>query len=124
MDYQSISLNVNKRKGANLIEAMDQIEAIVTDMTALICPLPWKSTTSTTLPPQVIEQNMGLQGNMATAMVLVLIVVNRYRRNPLRFPGNPGSPIFIFLRFHHHFRTGLHLQLHGHLSACCWAWVC
>lgn len=72
--YQSISLNVNKRKGANLIEAMDQIEAIVEDMRPFLPPAVEIGYLNNTAP-QVIEQNMGLQGNMATAMVLVLVVV-------------------------------------------------
>jgi len=72
--YQSISLNVNKRKGANLIEAMDQIEAIVEDMSPSLPPAVEIDYLNNTAP-QVIDQNMGLQGNMATAMVLVLIVV-------------------------------------------------
>ena len=72
--YQSISLNVNKRKGANLIEAMDQIDVIVGDLRPSLPPAVEIDYLNNTAP-QVIEQNMGLQGNMATAMVLVLIVV-------------------------------------------------
>ncbi|MBT8146015.1 MAG: efflux RND transporter permease subunit, partial [Gammaproteobacteria bacterium] len=72
--YQSISLNINKRKGANLIEAMDQIEAIVDNIKPTLPPAVEIDYLNNTAP-QVIEQNMGLQGNMATAMVLVLIVV-------------------------------------------------
>jgi multidrug efflux pump len=72
--YQSISLNVNKRKGANLIQAMEGIETIVEAMRPSLPPAVQIDYLNNTAP-QVIEQNMGLQGNMATAMVLVLVVV-------------------------------------------------
>ncbi len=72
--YQSISLNINKRKGANLIEAMDGIDAFVERIRPTLPPAVQIDYLNNTAP-QVIEQNMGLQGNMATAMVLVLIVV-------------------------------------------------
>ncbi len=72
--YQSVSLNINKRKGANLLEAMDGIDAIVEALRPTLPPAVEIGYLNNTVP-QVIEQNMGLQGNMATAMVLVLIVV-------------------------------------------------
>ena len=71
---QTISLNVMKRKGANLVRAMEEIDSIV-------------ESARTSLPPAVslfyinnsvpiaLEQNAGLTGNMATAMILVLVVV-------------------------------------------------
>ncbi|MCH8264186.1 MAG: efflux RND transporter permease subunit [Proteobacteria bacterium] len=71
---QSISLNVMKRKGANLIEAMEEIDALVEAMRPSLPPAISLSYVNNTAP-MVLEQNMGLQGNMATAMVLVLIVV-------------------------------------------------
>lgn len=71
---QSISINVQKRKGANLIAAMDGIDAIVREMRTNIPPAVHISYLNNTIP-MVIEQNMGLQGNMATAMFLVLLVV-------------------------------------------------
>ena len=71
---QSISLNVMKRKGANLIEAMEEIDALVEEMRPSLPPAISLSYVNNTAP-MVLEQNMGLQGNMATAMVLVLIVV-------------------------------------------------
>lgn len=70
----SISLNVMKRKGANLVETMAQVDEIVTQMRPNLPPAVSISYINNTAP-LVIEQNMGLQGNMATAMVLVLIVV-------------------------------------------------
>lgn len=70
----SISLNVNKRKGANLVEAMEQIDQVVTAMRPSLPPAVTLSYINNTAP-LVVEQNLGLQGNMATAMVLVLIVV-------------------------------------------------
>ena len=70
----SISLNVNKRKGANLIEAMNKIDAIVQEMRPTLPPALSISYINNTAP-MVIEQNMGLQGNLATAVVLVLVVV-------------------------------------------------
>ncbi len=70
----SISLNVMKRKGANLIQAMEQIDEVVQAMAPTLPPAVSISYINNTAP-LVIEQNMGLQGNMATAMVLVLIVV-------------------------------------------------
>jgi len=70
----SISINVQKRKGANLIEAMDQIDLIVKNMRPSLPPAVQISYLNNTAP-MVIEQNMGLQGNMATAMFLVLVVV-------------------------------------------------
>ena len=71
---RSISINVEKRKGANLIEAMDKIDQIVE---ALLPTLPPAVTIAymNNSAPMVIEQNLGLQGNMVTSMVLVLIVV-------------------------------------------------
>ena len=71
---QSISLNVMKRKGANLIEAMEEIDALVEAMRPSLPPAISLFYVNNTAP-MVLEQNMGLQGNMATAMVLVLIVV-------------------------------------------------
>ncbi|MDB2444335.1 efflux RND transporter permease subunit [Gammaproteobacteria bacterium] len=71
---QAIALNVNKRKGANLIEVMEQIESVVESARPSLPPLVEISYLNNTAP-LVLEQNMGLQGNMATAMVLVLIVV-------------------------------------------------
>jgi len=70
----SISLNVMKRKGANLVEAMEGIDAIVAAVRPSLPPAVTLSYINNTAP-LVIEQNMGLTGNMATAMVLVLIVV-------------------------------------------------
>lgn len=71
---RSISLDVQKRKGANLIQAMDKIDLLVQDMRSRIPPNVEISYLNNTIP-LVIEQNSGLQGNMATAMVLVLVVV-------------------------------------------------
>ncbi len=70
----SISLNVQKRKGANLVEAMQQIDAVVQEIRPSLPPAVTLSYINNTAP-LVIEQNLGLQGNMATAMILVLIVV-------------------------------------------------
>ncbi|MGI9250680.1 MAG: efflux RND transporter permease subunit [Pseudohongiellaceae bacterium] len=71
---QSISLNVMKRKGSNLVQAMEQIDAVVQRLRPTLPPAVSISYINNTAP-LVIEQNLGLQGNMATAMVLVLIVV-------------------------------------------------
>jgi multidrug efflux pump len=71
---RAISLDVQKRKGANLIQAMDKIDVLVRDMRSRIPSAVDISYQNNTIP-LVIEQNSGLQGNMATAMVLVLIVV-------------------------------------------------
>ncbi|MBL4821665.1 MAG: efflux RND transporter permease subunit [Gammaproteobacteria bacterium] len=70
----SISLNISKRTGENLIEAMDKIELIVEEMIPSLPPAVTISfmNNSATI---ALEQTMGLQGNMATAMVLVFIVV-------------------------------------------------
>ncbi len=70
----SISLNVQKRKGANLVETMEQVDAVVQEIRPNLPPAVTLSYINNTAP-LVIEQNLGLQGNMATAMVLVLIVV-------------------------------------------------
>ena len=70
----SISLNVMKRKGANLIEAMAAIDQVVEEIRPQVPPAVTISYINNTAP-LVLEQNMGLQGNMATAMALVLIVV-------------------------------------------------
>jgi multidrug efflux pump len=70
----SISLNVQKRKGANLVETMEQIDAIVQQIRPSLPPAVTLSYINNTAP-LVLEQNLGLQGNMATAMILVLIVV-------------------------------------------------
>jgi multidrug efflux pump len=71
---RSISLDVQKRKGANLVEAMDKIDLIVQDIRTRIPPAVEITYLNNTIP-LVIEQNSGLQGNMATAMALVLVVV-------------------------------------------------
>ena len=71
---QSISLNVMKRKGANLVEAMAAIDEVVAEIRPQLPPAVTVDYINNTAP-MVIEQNMGLQGNMATAMALVLIVV-------------------------------------------------
>ncbi|GAB5501236.1 MAG: efflux RND transporter permease subunit [Pseudohongiellaceae bacterium] len=70
----AISLNIMKRKGANLVETMEQVDQVVSAMRPGLPPAVNVSYINNTAP-LVIEQNMGLQGNMATAMVLVLIVV-------------------------------------------------
>lgn len=70
----SISLNVNKRKGENLIEAMADIDAIVQRLRPTLPPAV-KITYINNTVPLVIEQNMSLQGNLATAVILVLVVV-------------------------------------------------
>ena len=70
----SISLNVMKRKGANLVQAMEQIDGVVQAMIPSFPPAVSISYINNTAPI-VVEQNMGLQGNMATAMILVLLVV-------------------------------------------------
>lgn len=70
----SISLNVQKRKGANLVQTMEQIDAVVQDIRPSLPPAVTLSYINNTAP-LVLEQNLGLQGNMATAMILVLIVV-------------------------------------------------
>lgn len=71
---QTISLNVQKRQDASLIEAMDNIDALVSDMRRDLPPALEIQYLNNTVP-MVIEQNSELQGNMATAMLLVLIVV-------------------------------------------------
>lgn len=71
---RSISINVQKRKGANLIEAMGKIDQIVKTMLPTLPPAVTISYMNNTAPI-VVEQNLGLQGNMVTSMVLVLIVV-------------------------------------------------
>jgi len=71
---QSISLNVMKRKGSNLVEAMEAIDEVVEEIRPQLPPAVTVAYINNTAP-LVIEQNMGLQGNMATAMALVLIVV-------------------------------------------------
>jgi len=71
---QSISLNVMKRKGANLVEAMEEIDLLVEEMRPSLPPSVKLAYINNSVPV-VLEQNLGLQGNMATAMVLVLIVV-------------------------------------------------
>ena len=70
----AISLNVMKRKGTSVTEAMEQIDIVVQELRPSLPPAVSLSYINNTAP-LVIEQNMGLQGNMATAMVLVLIVV-------------------------------------------------
>ena len=70
----SISLNVMKRKGTSVTEAMEQVDIVVQELRPSLPPAVTLSYINNTAP-LVIEQNMGLQGNMATAMVLVLIVV-------------------------------------------------
>ncbi|MEX2130457.1 MAG: efflux RND transporter permease subunit, partial [Pseudohongiellaceae bacterium] len=70
----AISLNINKRKGSNLIEAMQQIDGIVQSMRPTLPPAVTIAYLNNTAP-MVEDQTMGLQGNMATAMVLVLVVV-------------------------------------------------
>lgn len=71
---QAISLDVQKRKGANLIAAMDEIDVLVREARATLPPAVEISYLNNTIP-LVIEQVSGLQGNMATAMFLVLLVV-------------------------------------------------
>ncbi len=71
---RSISIDVQKRKGANLIEAMDKIDVIVEEMLPTLPPAVTIAYLNNTAPI-VIEQNLGLQGNMVSSMVLVLIVI-------------------------------------------------
>jgi multidrug efflux pump len=71
---QAISLDVQKRKGANLILAMDKIDVIVREMRAQIPPGVEITYLNNTIP-LVIEQNSSLQGNMLSAMALIMLVV-------------------------------------------------
>jgi len=71
---QTISLNVMKRKGASLIEAMEGIDALVEEARPSLPPAVEVSYINNTVPI-TLEQNAGLTGNMATAMALVLVVV-------------------------------------------------
>ncbi len=71
---QTISLNIMKRKGANLVQAMEGIDALVQEVRPTLPPAVTLSYINNSVP-MVLEQNSGLSGNMATAMVLVLIVV-------------------------------------------------
>ncbi|ALO45705.1 efflux RND transporter permease subunit [Pseudohongiella spirulinae] len=71
---RAISLDVQKRKGANLIQAMDKIDLLVRELRTRTPPAVEITYLNNTIP-LVIEQNSGLQGNMATAMILVLVVV-------------------------------------------------
>lgn len=71
---RAISLDIQKRKGANLIQAMDKIDAIIREARTQLPPSVEITYLNNTIPI-VLEQNSGLQGNMATAMVLVMIVV-------------------------------------------------
>ena len=71
---QAISLDVMKRKGANLVDTMAQIDAVVSEVRPQLPPAVRVEYINNTAP-LVLEQNMGLQGNMATAMALVAIVV-------------------------------------------------
>ena len=59
----SISLNVMKRNGANLVEAMTQVDTVVNEIRPTLPPAVSVSYINNTAP-LVIEQNMGLQGNM------------------------------------------------------------
>lgn len=70
----AISLNVMKRNGANLVETMAEVDEVVQALRPNLPPAVDLSYINNTAP-LVIEQNSGLQGNMATAMVLVLLVV-------------------------------------------------
>lgn len=71
---QTISLNIMKRKGANLVQAMEQIEVIVDEVRPTLPPAVTLFYINNSVPI-ALEQNAGLSGNMATAMVLVLLVV-------------------------------------------------
>ena len=71
---QTISLNVMKRKGANLVGTMEEINTIVEEAKVTLPPAV-KLTYLNNTVPIVLEQNEGLTGNMATAMALVLFVV-------------------------------------------------
>ena len=57
---QSISLNVMKRKGANLVEAMEEIDALIAEIRPSLPPAISLSYVNNTAPI-VLEQNMGLQ---------------------------------------------------------------
>jgi multidrug efflux pump len=71
---QAISLDVQKRKGANLIAAMDKIDGIVREMRTQIPPNVRITYLNNTIP-LVLEQNSALQGNMLSAMALIMMVV-------------------------------------------------
>ncbi|HLT63210.1 MAG TPA: efflux RND transporter permease subunit, partial [Pseudohongiella sp.] len=71
---RAISLDVQKRKGANLIAAMDKIDLIVREMRNQIPPSVNITYLNNTIP-LVIEQNSSLQGNMLSAMALIMMVV-------------------------------------------------
>jgi len=71
---RSISITIQKRKGANLIAAMEKIDVIVKAMLPELPPAVTISYMNNTVP-MVLEQNLGLQGNMVSSIVLVLIVV-------------------------------------------------
>jgi len=63
---RSISIDVQKRKGANLIAAMDKIDVMVEEMLPTLPPAVTIAYMNNTAPI-VLEQNLGLQGNMVSS---------------------------------------------------------
>ena len=107
-----------KRKGTSVTEAMEQVDIVVQRIRPSLPPAVSLSYINNTAP-LVIEQNMGLQGNMATAMVLVLIVViasvgvRSGLLVTLAVPSRSSSPssLFAYLGFTYNFMVMFGLLL-------------
>ena len=95
----TISLTVMKRKGTNILEVMQQVDKVVQELRPSLPPAVTLSYINNSAD-LVVEQNMGLQGNLSTAMVLVLIVVIAsigVRSGLLVTLGVPFSFFFAFI---------------------------
>ena len=95
----TISLTIRKRKGTNIMEVMQQIDKEVQELRPNLPPAVTLSYINNSAD-LVVEQNSGLQGNLSTAMMLVLVVVIAsigVRSGLLVSLGVPFSFFFAFI---------------------------
>tara|TARA_B110000858_G_scaffold197865_1_gene261211 strand:+ start:16685 stop:19789 length:3105 start_codon:yes stop_codon:yes gene_type:complete len=95
----TILLTVMKRQGTNILEVMQQVDKVIEELRPSLPPAVTLSYINNSAD-LVVEQNMGLQGNLSTAMILVLIVVIAsigVRSGLLVTLGVPFSFFFAFI---------------------------
>ena len=108
----TISINVTKRAGANVVDTVAQVKDVVEGHRPTL-PAKVQLFYTQDQAPFALSQVTELEGNIATALVLVMVLVVAaigLRSGLDRRHGDPGVfPVRADLRL----GLGLHLQLHG-----------
>ena len=115
-----MAIEVSKRSGTSLIGVIDRVKEVVASEQKRL-PQALRISYIADQAPETRSQISTLQGNISTAMFLVLTVV-------VAAVGVKSGLLVAFgIRFHSSLlyfreRAGLHLQLHGDVWNAAWAW--